>query len=380
MRNFSLLRSIDGFLLTAVVATAVLGMVELWSLALRTDPPEFATLITQAIALGLGLVVFVFVSAIDWRAWERQWPLLVALLMAALIGVLIFGVRIRGTRGWFAIGGWTVQPVEFAKIGLILLQAIYMRHRARALGHARTVLESAGLMAIVVVPVLLQPDLGSAMILLVTWFGMLLVFGLRRAHLLIFSVTAIVAVALSWQFLLAPYQRERVRTVLDPLRDPQGTGYNQRQALIAVGSGGFFGQGFGSGSQAQLRFLPEAQTDFLPAALAEEFGFVGLAVLIMVIAAILIRLAQIARRCRDDFSAAIVVGLAICYGFQALYNLAMNLGLAPVTGIPIPFVSAGGSAILAFAAGFGIVSSISKSIPRAPLQSSRALLVDTTMP
>jgi rod shape determining protein RodA len=258
---------------TAVAVTAVFGCVGLASLAFRSDPPNFSVLTRQLIALAIGVVLFLLVARVDWRFWERSWLVVAIGIGALLIGVLVFGTRIRGTRGWFSVAGFTLQPVEFAKVGLILLQAVYFRRRARSLGRLRTVLESAVITAAVVVPVLLQPDLGSALLILVTWLGMLFVFGLRRAHLVTMVTVALGIAIIGWLSFLQPYQRDRVLTVLNPNRDPQGAGYNQRQAIIAVGAGGWWGRGFGQGTQAQLRFLPEAQSDFLPAVIAEEFGF-----------------------------------------------------------------------------------------------------------
>ncbi|MBI4449432.1 FtsW/RodA/SpoVE family cell cycle protein [Candidatus Uhrbacteria bacterium] len=359
------LRHLDGLFLAAVALMAVLGCIGLASLGLRSDPPEFSAFTRQLIALGIGVILLFAFARIDWTAWERWWPMVAVVTVGLLVGVLLFGARIRGTRGWFVLGPWTLQPVEFAKIGLILLQAAYFRRRARLLTRWRTVLESAAITSAVVVPVLLQPDLGSALLLVATWFGMLLVFGLRRNHLLAIVVAALVLLVVGWQFFLQPYQRDRVLTVLDPNRDPQGAGYNQRQAVIAIGAGGVFGQGFGQGTQAQLRFLPEAQTDFLPAVLAEEFGFVGVVVLLGCLVVVLLRLLAIARRCPDDFSAAMVVGFGVLFGVQALLNLGMNLGVAPVMGIPFPFVSAGGSSVIALAAGVGIVMSVARRTPKA---------------
>lgn len=364
-RFFSALRHVDGLLLTAVGLMAVFGCVGLASLGLRSVPPNFSLLERQLVAIGIGAVLLVTVARIDHHAWERWWPAVAIMIGVLLVGVLLVGTRIRGTRGWFTIGGWTLQPVEFAKIGLILLQAAYFRRRARLLDRLMTVLESAGITTAVALPVLLQPDLGSAILLVITWLGMLLVFGLRRAHLLTFTIVGVCAVVVGWLFLLQPYQRERVLTLLDPNRDPQGAGYNQRQAVIAVGAGGLFGRGFGQGTQSQLRFLPEAQSDFLPAVLAEEFGFVGLMALIAAVVAVLLRCASVARRCPDDFSAAAVVGFAILFCTQAFLNLGMNLGVVPVFGIPFPFVSAGGSAVIAFAFGLGIMSGIARRTPRA---------------
>lgn len=357
--------AIDWPLVVPLLLLAAFGCVGLASLALRSDPPNYAALTRQLIAFGIAAVAFVIAARLDWRAWERGWPLVAVVTGLLLLGVLLAGRNIRGVRGWFAIGSLTLQPVELAKIGLILLQAVYFRRRARVLVHLRTVLESAGITALVVLPVLLQPDLGSALILIATWLGMLVVFGLRRAHLLAIVGAALVLVVVGWTSLLQPYQRERIRTFLDPQRDPQGAGYNQRQATIAVGAGGVWGRGFGQGTQSQLRFLPEASSDFLPAVIAEEFGFVGLTALIACVGAILVRLAAVARRCTDDAAAAIVVGVGFAFGVQALANLAVNLGAIPVIGIPFPFVSVGGSAALAFGLAFGIVANIARGTPRA---------------
>jgi rod shape determining protein RodA len=344
---------------------AVFGCIGLASLGLRSDPPNFALLERQLVAIAIGIVLLVVVARVDHHAWEKWWPVVAITVGVLLVGVLLVGTRIRGTRGWFSIGGWTLQPVEFAKIGLILLQAAYFRRRARLLDRFRTVLESAAITAAIALPVLLQPDLGSAILLVITWLGMLLVFGLRRTHVLMLVLAFVATAIIGWQFLLHPYQRDRVLTFLDPNRDPQGAGYNQRQAVIAVGAGGIFGRGFGQGTQSQLRFLPEAQSDFLPAVLAEEFGFLGVTALIAAVIVLLLRCASVARRCPDDFSAAVIVGFAVLFCIQAFLNLGMNLGVVPVLGIPFPFVSAGGSAVIAFALGIGIVSGISRRTPRA---------------
>jgi len=366
-------RRMDWSLCTAVALMAVFGCIGLAALALRNEPANFGALTRQLVAIGIAIVIAVIVARIDWRAWERWWLAVAAALGVLLLGVLVIGARIHGTRGWFAVGGWTLQPVEFAKIGLILLQATYFRRRARMLDRWRTVLESAAITGAVVVPVLLQPDLGSAALLMITWFGMLLVFGLRTRHLRTITVAALAVVLVGWQFLLQPYQRERVLTLLDPNRDPQGAGYNQRQAVIAVGAGGLTGQGFGRGTQSQLRFLPEAQSDFLPAVLAEEFGFLGLSVLLACVAVLLLRLLALARRCPDDFSAAVVVGFGLLVGVQAFLSIGMNLGAAPVMGIPFPFVSGGGSAMVALGVGLGLVLSVSA---RTPLAERRAYEFD----
>lgn len=365
MSTTSPFRSADGVLLAAVALTAVFGCVGLASLAFRSDPPNFAVLTRQLIALGIGCALVITLARVDWRAWERGWPMVAAITGLLLIGVLVFGTRIRGTRGWFSVGGVTLQPVELAKVGLILLQAVYFRRRARSLDRLRTVFESAAITAAVVLPVLLQPDLGSAVLMVITWIGMLFVFGLRRGHLIAIAATALVVVVIGWVSVLQPYQRDRVLTFLDPYRDPQGAGYNQRQAVIAVGAGGLWGRGFGQGTQSQLRFLPEAQSDFLPAVLAEEFGYLGILFLLGVTGVVLLRLLVIARRCPDDFSAAVVVGVSVLYGVQSALNVGMNFGVAPVMGVPFPFVSSGGSAILAFAIAFGIVTSIAARTPRA---------------
>ncbi|MBI4143184.1 rod shape-determining protein RodA [Candidatus Uhrbacteria bacterium] len=357
--------TMDGVLIVAVALMVVLGLVALAGLAFRTDPPNYGTFTRQLIAIALGGVIAITLARVDWRVWERGWMVVAGAVGVLLIGVLALGTTIHGTRGWFTIGSVTLQPVEFAKVGLILLQAAYFRRRARDLDRLRTVVESGAITAAVVVPVLLQPDLGSALLLVATWLGMLVVVGLRKNHLIAIVAVAIIAVIVGWAFLLQPYQRDRIRTFLDPYRDPQGAGYNQRQAVIAVGAGGWWGRGFGQGTQTQLRFLPEAQSDFLPAVLAEEFGFFGMLLLLGCVLAALLRIAALAARCADDFSAAFVVGFGLLFGIQALANVAMNMGVAPVMGFPFPFVSAGGSAVLAFSVGFGIVASIAARTPRA---------------
>ena len=352
-------------LVVCVAMLAIAGLVGLASLGLRSDPPNFFLLTRQGVALAIAIVSGVIVARMDWRIWERRWPFVAVVIGVLLLGVLVAGVRIRGTRGWLAVGGWTFQPVELAKVGLIVLQAAYFRRRAHSIGRLRTVLESGAITGVVALPVFLQPDAGSAALLVITWLGMVLIFGLRRVHAVLIAVTAVLGILIAWQFLLHPYQRERIRTFLDPHRDPQGAGYNQRQAVIAIGAGGLLGRGFSQGTQAQLRFLPEAQSDFLPAVIGEEFGFFGIALMLACVMGILLRCLLLARRCADDTSAALVVGVGILFGAQAMLNLGMNLGVTPVMGIPLPFVSGGGSAMVAFGIAFGMVMSVARHAPRA---------------
>jgi rod shape determining protein RodA len=280
-----------------------------------------------------------------------------------LVAVLVFGRTIKGTRGWFLLGPVSLQPVEFAKVALIIVLASILPLHAR-LRSLRAVVGASFMTAVFVGLTLLQPDFGSAMILIGLWCAMLLVSGVPRRYVVILFIAAVAVGGLSWQFAFQDYQKERVLIFLDPSRDPLGRGYNVTQAQIAVGSGGFWGSGFASGSQSQLRFLPESQTDFVFSLIAEELGFAAATALLAAFVIIIWRLYRLARRASDDFSQFVAVGAAALISIEAFIAVGGNIGLVPMTGITLPFVSAGGSSVMAHLALIGLVQGVSAAASR----------------
>jgi rod shape determining protein RodA len=275
-----------------------------------------------------------------------------------LLLVLLFGHTVRSTQGWFRLGGLSFQPVEIAKVTLVIyLAALFVRS-----GYERLTWHIFGLGAaatfIYVILILLQPDFGSAMLLLVIWGGLSLFAGLPRRAWIILPVVVLTVGALVWAVGLKPYQRERVLSFLNPQTDTRGANYNALQARIAIGSGGWLGKGIGEGSQARLRFLPEAATDFLFAVLGEELGFVGVSVILGLFLLLLYRCIRLAQEAADDFAALLLIGLGAIVLVQLMVNAGMNLGIMPITGIPLPFISAAASSLVVAYVSIGIAESV----------------------
>ncbi|MCR4278548.1 MAG: rod shape-determining protein RodA [bacterium] len=336
----------DGPLLFSAVTLTVFGLLALYGVAISRDSADFLQFKKHIIAAVIGFALVAGSAFIDYRQLRSfALPLFIAgaLLLAS---VLIFGETIRGTRGWFIIGQLSFQPVEIAKIILILFLAAYVsRHSHTRMGWIPLV-GSGCATAFYVGLVMLQPDFGSAVVMIAVWFVMVLFAGLPKRALLILVASFITIGVLMWSFVLAPYQKNRIRSFVDPMADPRGAGYNVTQARIAIGSGGLFGKGLAEGSQSRLHFLPEASTDFVFSVIGEELGFAGILLLLGLFALLLFRLIHIARQIQDPFGQLILVGLVSFIAFHLLVNAGMNVGIMPVTGIPLPFLSAGSSSLL----------------------------------
>jgi rod shape determining protein RodA len=311
----------------------------------------------QAIFGLLGIVVMFFVSTIDYRHIGRFSTSLYFLALGALLLVVLFGRTVRGTSGWIEFGTFQFQPVEGAKIALIIFLASFIAKKGSELGEWVRIIASFILSAALVFLVLKQPDLGSALVLSFVWVGMILVSGIRFKHIAALVVFGALVVSSGW-FLLEDYQRSRIEAFIDPESDPRGSGYNVLQSMIAVGSGGMFGKGLGYGSQSQLNFLPEKHTDFLVAVIAEELGLFGVGVVLFAYGLLLYRIRRIAGYARDNTGYLICIGASAYFFFQILVNVGMNLGALPVTGLPAPFLSYGGSSLLASFIVVGLVLSV----------------------
>jgi len=348
----------DWLLVAAISLLLILSLVLIYGISLNDPTSNYYLFKKQVLFVFLAVVGFLIVSQINYRFWQTFSKLFYWLGATVLTGVLIFGATIRGTTGWISIAGFAIQPVEFAKIALIIFLAYYFSRYAREFFLWRHVIVS-GLGAMILVGlVLIQPDLGSAMVMFATWFLMLLIVGIRRSHLAVLIALVLVTVFVSWFFVLADFQRNRIMTFINPQADPLGSGYNVSQSIIAVGSGQLFGRGFGLGSQSQLHFLPEPGTDFIFAVLAEEFGFIGVIVLLGLYALLIYRLIRLSQRSQDNFVTYFCLSLVAMLLVQLFINIGMNMGVAPVTGIPLPMVSAGGSSLLATVWGLAIANSM----------------------
>ena len=357
-KAFEYLRRFDLILFSSIVILLALGLSAIYSVDLGHGTGDFLKTKKQIIAIVVGFILFFSVSFFNYKRLFRYTFGIYLILIAMLVSVLIFGQEVRGTKSWFNFGIVNLQPVEFVKIGMIIVLAKYFSEHLDKKFTLRFIVESGLLAAAPVVLVLLQPDFGSAMVIVFLWLFMLLVVGISKKNILIIAVTGTILALTAWFFLLQSYQKERILNFLQPTRDTHISGYNIKQAIIAIGAGKIWGRGLGLGSQTQLKFLPESQTDFIFAVIAEELGLVIVAVIFAAFALIFYRLWMLAKNSNDNFSVYIILGAAFVIFVQMFINVGMNLGLVPVTGLTLPFVSYGGSSLLAHFILLGVIEAI----------------------
>ncbi len=363
----SVLRHMDWVLIAAVLALALIGTLLVWS-ATRAgleqaggNPNTY--LEKQLLNVAIGLALLIAVSLIDYRILRTYTPLVYA---AACLGLLVvlspLGATVNGAHSWIALpGGFQIEPSEFAKIGMILMLAVILgdlHERASRPGALEVALALAcgGLPLLLVI---LQPDLGVTILLLVLLVGMIAVSGVRLRWLAALGAAGALAALAIWSLhLLKPYQVQRLTAFANPSADPRGTGYSAAQAKIAIGSGRMFGQGLFHGQLVAGNFVPEQHTDFIFAVAGEELGFVGAVTIIALLAIVLVRAIRIAARADDMFGLLVASGIAIWFGVQSFINIGMTIGITPVTGLPLPFVSYGGSALFADMIAVGVLLAV----------------------
>ncbi|MGW8144682.1 MAG: FtsW/RodA/SpoVE family cell cycle protein [Anaerolineales bacterium] len=312
----------------------------------------------QAIFVIIGFGVILITTAIDYRFWESL-NRLMYIIMAGLLGVLyIVGAAIFGSARWFETTYFDIQPSELAKIVIILVLAEFFSRNLGRVNDPRTIIRSLLLTGGIVLWIILQPNLGTSIVIMVIWFTLLWASGLSIKMLAAFAGVGIIIPLIGYP-LLADYQKNRILDFLFP--DPNarhGDIYNIQQALISIGSGGWFGKGYNLGTQVQLRFLKVRHSDFIFSAIAEEFGFVGTIIVVGLILFVIYRILRAARLARDTYGALICYGVATLVAIQAIINIGVNLRLIPATGLPLPFISYGGSAMLSLLLGIGLVQSV----------------------
>lgn len=346
------LRRLDWLLLGAIVPLAGAGLLTMSSF---TAESHFVS--RQLLWLFISFAVFLIFSVIDWR-WLRRSGVLVTLFFlscTALLLLTVVGSVFQGAQSWFDFGGFSLQPTDFIKLVLILLLAKYFSRRHIEIAHFRHIFVSGVYVLIPFTLILLQPDFGSALVFFLIWLGLVVFAGISKKHLFAVFAVAVASFALLWFFTFAPYQKARIVTFLHPLADIRGAGYSSFQSTIAVGSGQVVGKGVGYGTQSRLKFLPEYETDFIFAAFAEEWGLVGVLIFFFLFGVVIWRILKIAMLGETNFETLFGVGLAIFFMSHFIVNVGMNLGLLPVTGLTLPFVSYGGSHLLAEFAGLGIL-------------------------
>lgn len=332
--------SMDWWLVGACIPILAAGVMTMYSF---TGDNSFA--LRQLVWVVVALAAFFIVSRVDVR-FLRSTRVLVTLFLvicAALIALFIVGKISHGASSWFSFGLFSFQPSDFAKLVLIVVLAKYFSRRHIEIANFRHLIISGVYAFILFALVIVHPDLGSAMIIFFIWLGMVMVSGISKKHLLVLAGLAVIVASLVWSFGLKEYQKDRIRNFINPLGDIHGAGYNAYQSTIAVGSGGVLGKGLGYGTQSRLKFLPEYQTDFIFAAFAEEWGFVGVLILFSLYGIIIWRIILHASRGATNFEILYGAGAAVFFIVHITVNVGMNIHLLPVTGTPLPLMSYGGT-------------------------------------
>jgi len=365
---------VDWLLLLAVAGLLALGVVLVWSATshrdLLTEGDSQAYLKKQLVNIAIGVVLGVMVTATDHRWVRILAPLVYVASVVGLVLVLVMGSTINGSRSWIQLGSLSIQPAEFAKLAVVIGMALLVAERTEGSLRSREVAarDVVGMLAIATIPaalILAQPDLGTMLVLSATVFGVIAVSGAPRGWLVALAGGAVTAAVVGVQMgVLADYQVDRFLAFTDPTLDPRGAGYNTTQARIAIGNGGVFGQGLFGGSQTQSGFVPEQHTDFIFTVAGEELGLVGSAVLIALLGIVLWRALVIATQAQDLFGRLAAAGIACWFGFQAFQNIGMCLGIMPVTGVPLPLVSYGGSSMFAGLMAIGLLHNIHRRTDR----------------
>lgn len=348
----SFIKRIDWILLVPALLITSAGMVTMY--AFRGETAHFDR---QIIYLGISVAAFLICAHVDFRFLRHTWVVTTffSICSALLIALFFLGHVSKGAQSWFQLGGVSFQPSDPAKIALIILLAKYFTHRHIEIRNVRHMLVSGFYAFIIFALILVQPDFGSAVIVFLIWFGMILVSGIPYKYILGVCLVCLIAFGAMWGFVFKDYQKARIKSFIHPLADVRGAGYNAYQSTIAVGSGETVGKGIGYGTQSRLRFLPEYQTDFIFAAFAEEWGLIGAIILFGLYAVLITRIVMIASLGQSNFEILYGLGLAILFFVHFCINVGMNIGLLPVTGVVLPLMSYGGSHLLTEYIALGIL-------------------------
>jgi rod shape determining protein RodA len=351
---------VDPYLLIATLLLMAYGLVITYSTSYEDsaagDPVQF--ILRGAIFTVLGLLVMAAVAYFDYAWFGTFAPLLYLVTLGLLVLVLVIGHNVLGGQRWITIAGQKFQVSEFAKVLMIVVLAKFFADRHDKMGSPVVLVGALALLAPAFALVYRQPDLGTSLVFVGIFFGMAYLAGARPWQLASLVAVGLGAFPLIWGF-LQDYQKGRLTAFLDPYADPQGAGWNIIQSLIAIGSGQATGKGLTAGTQSPLGYLPIAESDFVFAGLAEDLGFVGAVILFALYAVLLVATLRIAFRARDPFGTFVAAGVFSMLAFQLVVNVGMAMSLMPVTGIPLPFISHGGSSLLSVCMALGILQSIS---------------------
>ena len=350
-KNFSVY--FDHYLFISITLLSVMGLFFLYS----ASHGDLNSVIKQSIFVGFGLCLMLILSQPDPDFYKLFSGLFIILSIALMFATMIFGKEINGAKRWLNFGFFTLQTSEIIKIALPIFLASYLYNKPLPISTKHTFITLA-LICFVFYLVYSQPDLGTGLVVFMAGVYILFLAGLSWKFIFTSFGLAMLSMPFLWNNFLEPFQRQRILTFIDPSNDPYGSSWNITQSKIAIGSGGMSGKGYQEGSQANLNFLPEAETDFIFAVIAEEFGFVGICILLAVFFFILLRCLYLAFNARDRFCRLTIGGLSLVFASTLFINLGMVVGIIPVVGMPMPFISKGGSSLLSFYIAFGIIISM----------------------
>lgn len=352
------LKNFDWMLFSAVLLLVCFGLAEIYSVALGQGGAGLLNFKKQILFCFMGFFLLFFFAFFDYHNLKSFSNYIYLFGVLVLLAVLFFGSTVRGTRGWFSFGEFGLQPVEFIKIVLILFLARYFSLAPLKTNPLKHFLITGGGVLVFVILILAQPDFGSSLILFALWLAMTFMVGFNRKYFVTIFFIMVFLASFAWFFYFKPYQKERIMTFINPSARSLDQGYNITQAIIAVGSGRIHGRGIGFGSQSQLKFLPESQTDFIFAVVSEELGFLGVILVLSLFALFFYRALANLRKINNDFGIFFILGAVGLIFIEMFINIGMNIGILPVVGIALPFLSYGGSAMLANLIIVGIIQSI----------------------
>jgi rod shape determining protein RodA len=350
-KNFSIY--FDQYLFISITLLSVMGLFFLYS----ASQEDLNTVIKQSIFVGFGLILMLAVSQPDPDFYKTFSGIFLVLSILLIFATMIFGKEINGAKRWLDLGFFTLQTSEIVKISLPIFLASYLYNKPLPISLKHTFITLI-LIGSIFFLVYRQPDLGTGLVVFMAGVYILFLAGLSWRFIFTSFGLILLSLPFLWNNFLQPFQRQRILTFMDPSNDPYGSSWNITQSKIAIGSGGMSGKGYQDGSQAHLNFLPEAETDFIFAVIAEEFGFVGVCILLSIFFFILLRCLYLAFNARDRFCRLTIGGLSLVFASTLFINLGMVVGIIPVVGMPMPFISKGGSSLLSFYIAFGIIISM----------------------
>ncbi len=355
-------RNFDYVLLLVTLLLLGYGLAMVYSASLSAASPDQSTwdmpVTRQGISAIIGMLAFTLAVIVDYRILRNLVVPLYAITVAVLLSVVVLGTISYGAKRWLDVGVSVLQPSELAKLVLIITLAKFFSQRQKSIKHLNTILLSLAILAPPLVLIYLQPNLGTVIVFGAVWVGMSVMAGVRMLYLGGMGLGALLSIPLAYSFLMQGYMRERIQTFLNPASDPLGAGYNVIQAEISIGSGGLIGKGFAQGTQSQLHYLRIQFTDFIFSVIGEELGFVGAIVLFTLLIFLLWRGVRAASKSQDVFGRLLATGIVTLILFQAFLNIGVNLRILPVTGVPLPFISYGGSSLFTVLLSLGILESI----------------------